>query len=94
MRTVARYRLYLCPTDNEQMPCLLPGADIIAQRIERAVSQSSQETLDASVVEAIVDLSVERLGDTHLKVSLAALSTLLSSSPGEVRLRSHGRGGG
>ena len=57
---------------------MLPGADIIAQRIERAVSQSSQEPLDASVVEAIVDLSVERLGDTHLKVSLAALSTLLS----------------
>ena len=57
---------------------MLPGADIIAQRIERAVSQSSQETLDATVVEAIVDLSVERLGNTHLKVSLTALSTLLS----------------
>ena len=55
---------------------ILPRADIIAQRIDRAVS--SQETLNATVAEAIVDLSVERLGDTHQKVCLAALSALLS----------------
>lgn len=38
----------------------------------------SQEPLDGTVVEAIVDLSVERLGDSHQKVCVAALRTLLS----------------
>ena len=57
---------------------MLPGADVIAQRIEWAVSQSSQETLDATVVEAVVDLSVERLGDTRLKVALSTLLSILS----------------
>lgn len=52
--------------------------DIIAQRIERAAAPQSQESLNGTIVEAIIDLSVERLGDTHQKVCGAALRTLLS----------------
>jgi len=46
------------------------------QRLERAVSAC--ETLGSSIIEVFVDLGLSHLADTHHKVSMAALSLLMS----------------